>query len=85
MARCAILGKLPARRAWQLIVPAKVYHELGKRGRCCGCFPNVVDIVIRVTENYHIQRGVEESELDAIQKRLAVLKTRHRRGTIEGR
>ena len=28
--------------AWQLIVPAKVYHRLQKRGRCCGCFPNVV-------------------------------------------
>ena len=27
---------------WQLIVPAKVYHAMHKRGRCCGCFPNVV-------------------------------------------
>ncbi|MET3593391.1 hypothetical protein ABID26_002788 [Mesorhizobium shonense] len=24
-----------------------------KRGRCCGCFPNVVETIIRVTENYH--------------------------------
>jgi hypothetical protein len=38
---------------WQLIVPAKVYHALGKRGRCCGCFPNVVETIIRVTEEYH--------------------------------
>lgn len=38
---------------WQLIVPAKVYHTLGKRGRCCGCFPNVVETIIRVTEDYH--------------------------------
>lgn len=38
---------------WQLIVPAKVYHSLGKRGRCCGCFPNVVETIIRVTEDYH--------------------------------
>ena len=21
---------------WQLIVPAKVYHSMQKRGRCCG-------------------------------------------------
>ena len=39
--------------AWQLIVPAKVYHRLQKRGRCCGCFPNVVETIIRVTEGYH--------------------------------
>ena len=38
---------------WQLIVPAKVYHTLHKRGRCCGCFPNVVETIIRVTEHYH--------------------------------
>jgi hypothetical protein len=38
---------------WQLIVPAKVYHSMKKRGRCCGCFPNVVETIIRVTEEYH--------------------------------
>ncbi|MGD9914016.1 MAG: (2Fe-2S)-binding protein [Rhizobiaceae bacterium] len=38
---------------WQLIVPAKVYHTLQKRGRCCGCFPNVVETIIRITEAYH--------------------------------
>jgi hypothetical protein len=38
---------------WNLIVPAKVYHSLQKRGRCCGCFPNVVETIIRVTEGYH--------------------------------
>ena len=40
---------------WELIVPAKLYRELGKRGRCCGCFPNVVDIITRVTEEYHLE------------------------------
>jgi BFD-like [2Fe-2S] binding domain len=39
--------------AWQLIVPAKVYHRLHKRGRCCSCFPDVVEAIIRVTEAYH--------------------------------
>ncbi len=38
---------------WQLIVPAKVYHSMRQRGRCCGCFPNVVETIIRVTEEYH--------------------------------
>ncbi|MCX7305612.1 MAG: (2Fe-2S)-binding protein [Hyphomicrobiales bacterium] len=38
---------------WHLIVPAKVYHALEKRGRCCGCFPKVVETIIRVTQHYH--------------------------------
>lgn len=35
---------------WQLIVPGKVYQTMDKRGRCCACLPNVVDIIVRVTE-----------------------------------
>ncbi len=45
--------ELLERDPWQLIVPAKVYHTMHKRGRCCGCFPNVVETIIRVTEHYH--------------------------------
>lgn len=48
----AIIALLDA-DPWQLLVPAKVYHSLQKRGRCCGCFPNVVETIIRVTEEYH--------------------------------
>lgn len=46
---------------WQLIVPAKVYHSLGQRGRCCGCFPSVVETIIRVTEAYH-NRSVDKGD-----------------------
>ncbi|MDG4891983.1 MULTISPECIES: (2Fe-2S)-binding protein [unclassified Mesorhizobium] len=48
---------------WQLIVPAKVYHAMGKRGRCCGCFPNVVETIIRVTENYHARSQVGDVDI----------------------
>jgi hypothetical protein len=40
---------------WAIIVPAKVYRELEKRCKCSGCVPNVVDIITRVTEEYHLQ------------------------------
>lgn len=49
---------------WQLIVPAKVYHAMQKRGRCCGCFPNVVETIIRVTEAYH--RRSDASAVDIV-------------------
>ena len=40
---------------WQLVVPAKVYAELNRRAKCSGCVPNVVDIITRVTEEYHLE------------------------------
>ena len=49
---------------WQLIVPAKVYHAMQKRGRCCGCFPNVVETIIRVTESYHSR--LEANGMDVV-------------------
>ncbi|MEQ8450285.1 MAG: (2Fe-2S)-binding protein [Nitratireductor sp.] len=48
---------------WQLIVPAKVYHAMAKRGRCCGCFPNVVETIIRVTEAYHARSAAAEPDI----------------------
>ena len=56
--------QLLERDPWGLIVPAKVYHWLQKRGRCCGCFPNVVETIIRVTEHYH--SGSEASGVDIV-------------------
>jgi hypothetical protein len=47
---------------WRLIVPATVYHALQKRGRCCGCFPNVVETIIRITEEFHSQSDSGESD-----------------------
>ena len=46
---------------WQLLVPAKVYHAMSKRGRCCGCFPNVVETIIRVTEDFHRRAAVDDA------------------------
>jgi bacterioferritin-associated ferredoxin len=42
---------------WQLIVPAKVYHAMQKRGRCCGCFPNVVDLIVETSAEYHLRNN----------------------------
>jgi bacterioferritin-associated ferredoxin len=39
---------------WAIIVPAKVYRELEKRCKCSGCVPNVVDIITKDTEEYHL-------------------------------
>ena len=38
---------------WQLITPGKVYQAMSARGKCCGCFPGVIDIIVKTTEQYH--------------------------------
>lgn len=70
---------------WQLIVPSKVYHAMQKRGRCCGCFPNVVDIIIRTTEEYHACRHSTEAEVVDYMSRLKKFHDENRRADIERR
>ena len=59
---------------WQLVVPAKVYAELNRRAKCSGCVPNVVDIIVRVTETYHAQHADQPAELVQLHNGLEKLK-----------
>ena len=59
---------------WQLVVPAKVYSELNRRAKCGGCVPNVVDIIVRVTENYHSQQAQQSGEILSLPTGLEKLK-----------
>ncbi|MET0598565.1 MAG: (2Fe-2S)-binding protein [Mesorhizobium sp.] len=62
---------------WTLVVPAKVYHALHKRGRCCGCFPNVVETIIRVTENYHARSEASGADIVSHLDRVRGLRTQY--------
>jgi len=42
---------------WRLIVPSTVYHAMRIRGRCCGCFPDVIEIIAEVTERMRPNRA----------------------------
>ncbi|MCL6709042.1 hypothetical protein M8R20_18830 [Pseudomonas sp. R2.Fl] len=66
----SVITELLDEDCWQLIVPAKVYHAMGKRGRCCGCFPNVVDLIIQTTEEYHVQRRSDDANVVDFMERL---------------
>lgn len=70
---------------WQLVVPAKVYRELERRAKCSGCVPNVVDIIVRTTENYHIQQACTPGELIDVRARLATLRQNRIGGRRERR
>ena len=70
---------------WQLIVPAKVYHAMEKRGRCCGCFPNVVDLIVKTTEEYHAARQSEGDDVVVFIERLKVFGAEQKTEIIERR
>ena len=70
---------------WQLIVPGKVYHAMQKRGRCCGCFPNVVDLIVKTTEEYHAARQSEGDHVVVFIERLKVFGAEQKTEIIERR
>jgi bacterioferritin-associated ferredoxin len=66
----AVIDEMLADDPWQLVVPGKVYRAMEKRGKCCGCFPNVVDIIVRTTREHHIRLKSEETAAEALIARL---------------
>jgi bacterioferritin-associated ferredoxin len=80
-----VIVELLDQDCWQLIVPAKVYHAMNKRGRCCGCFPNVVEIIITTTEQYHAGRHSTEADVIDYMSRLKQFHEENRRADIERR
>jgi hypothetical protein len=70
---------------WQIIVPAVVYKELEKRCKCAGCVPNVVDIIITVTEEYHLQMAEKSAEAPPVHARLSAMRRKRHGGRNERR
>ncbi|MCM2396409.1 (2Fe-2S)-binding protein [Rhizobium sp. S95] len=80
-----VINELLDEDCWQLIVPAKVYHAMGKRGRCCGCFPNVVDIIIKTTEEYHATHNTDGVKVCDFMERLRRFHEEQRLANLERR
>ncbi|MBU4529940.1 MAG: (2Fe-2S)-binding protein [Hoeflea sp.] len=68
--QCNILSKAEIETAveqlllqdpWRLIVPSTVYHAMRMRGRCCGCFPDVVEIIGEVTARIRPEQARDAS------------------------
>jgi hypothetical protein len=59
----AVVRALLDEDPWAVVVPAHVYRALEKRCKCAGCVPNVVDIILEVTEEYrHSQAEMNNAE-----------------------
>ncbi|MEM7424838.1 MAG: (2Fe-2S)-binding protein [Pseudomonadota bacterium] len=55
---------------WQLVVPLQVYGLLSKRGKCCGCFPNVSGLIVKTTQRFHAELATPEAEIVSLLGRL---------------
>ncbi|MFN0263596.1 (2Fe-2S)-binding protein [Tepidamorphus sp. 3E244] len=55
---------------WRFVTPGMVYHALKKRGQCCGCFPNVVNIISETTAAYHRMLDTPAEKVNAHLQRL---------------
>jgi bacterioferritin-associated ferredoxin len=75
-----VIEVMLAEDAWQLIVPLKVYHALEKRGRCCGCFPQVTSLIISTTQAWHESHATPQAEIINFVERL---RAEHNRIEIE--
>jgi bacterioferritin-associated ferredoxin len=42
----AVIERLLADDPYAVLTPNLIYHRLGRRGRCCGCFPQVSQILV---------------------------------------
>lgn len=58
-----VITELLQQDAWQLITPGTVYHAMSKRGKCCGCFPQVIDIIVDTTKAYHASLATPEAKI----------------------
>jgi bacterioferritin-associated ferredoxin len=42
----AVIEEILAGDPYAVLTPGLIYHRLGRRGRCCGCFPHVSRILV---------------------------------------
>ncbi|ODN72380.1 (2Fe-2S)-binding protein [Methylobrevis pamukkalensis] len=44
------VDELLAEDPLRMLTPGLVYMTMGKRGRCCGCFPNAIAVINRYVD-----------------------------------
>ena len=69
----AVIEGLLADDPYAVLTPGLIYHRLGKRGRCCSCFPHVSRVLVehgtlvreRIAKGQALEPGDEEEDLPA--------------------
>jgi hypothetical protein len=61
-----VIERLLCADPYAVLTPNLIYHQLGKRGRCCGCFPEASRILVEhcIAVREQIERGELPSSAD---------------------
>lgn len=43
----AVIEEILVEDPYAVLTPGLLYHRLGRRGKCCGCFPHVSRILVQ--------------------------------------
>ena len=53
----AVIEEILSDDPYAVLTPGLLYHRLGRRGKCCGCFPSVTDILLE--HGAHVRAQIE--------------------------
>jgi bacterioferritin-associated ferredoxin len=56
----AVIEEILAEDPYAVLTPGLLYHRLGRRGRCCGCFPHVSRILVE--HGNYVRARIEAGE-----------------------
>ncbi len=59
-----VVNDLLTRNPWQFIPPETVYDALNKRGKCFGCFPGLIRLILTTTLDFHKTINTPDAEID---------------------
>lgn len=66
-----VVAELLSVDPYRVLTPGLVYMTLGKRGRCCGCFPHAIDVISRAADAFGACFSSEEPETEDVAARTA--------------
>ena len=56
----AVIESILADDPYAVLTPNLLYHRLGRRGKCCGCFPLVTEVLVE--HGTKIREAIERDE-----------------------
>jgi hypothetical protein len=56
----AVIEDILTADPYAILTPGLLYHRLGRRGKCCGCFPHVTDILVE--HGAFVRAAIERGE-----------------------
>ena len=55
---------------WQLVTAGMVYHAMEKRGKCCGCFPGAINVIVETVQAFHDAAQTPDQDLIPFVRRI---------------